>query len=63
MERKRNKNLEKLLEKPIDLFDVGYKQATENAIEWFEIYLTKSNDIEKWQESGKKEFFKYMMEK
>ena len=37
MRRIKNKNLEELLNKPIDnnrVFDIGYEQATANAIDW-----------------------------
>ena len=65
MERKRNKNLEKMLEKPIDPFDVVYKQATENATDYFEDFLEQVcrnglNAKEIWEQSGKKNFLEFM---
>lgn len=66
MERKRNKNLEELLNKSIDnsrVFDIGYEHATANALDWFDRFLREENgNREVWDKSGRDEFIKFIME-
>lgn len=58
MRRIKNKNLEELLNKPIDnncVFDIGYEHATANAIDWFDKFLRKEiGNLEKWDKSGRR---------
>lgn len=67
MGRIKNKNLEKLLNKPIDnnhMFDIGYEHATANAIDWFDSFLRYSDgNLGMWDNGGREDFIKFMMKK
>ena len=66
MRRIKNKNLEELLNKPIDnnrVFDIGYEQATANAIDWFDSFLRYSDgNLGMWDNGSREDFIKFMMQ-
>ena len=65
MRRIKNKNLEELLNKPIDnnhWYDLGYEHATANAIDWFDSFFRHSDgNLGMWDNGGKEDFIKFMM--
>ena len=66
MKRIRNKNLEKMLKKPIPnlrFFDIGYECAVANALEWFDGFVRDANgNINvSWDKGGKENFIEFMM--
>ena len=66
MRRIKNKNLEELLNKPIDnnrVLDIGYEQATANAIDWFDSFLRYSDgNLRMWDNGSREDFIKFMMQ-
>lgn len=66
MRRIKNKNLEELLNKPINnnlVFDIGYEHATANAIDWFDSFLRNSDgNLGMWDNGGREDFIKFMMQ-
>ena len=66
MKRIKNKNIEELLNKPIDnnrVFDIGYEQATANAIDWFDSFLRYSDgNLRMWDNGSREDFIKFMMQ-
>ena len=65
MRRIKNKNLEELLNKPIDnnrVYDIGYEQATAHAINWFDSFLRCSGgNLRMWNNGSREDFIKFMM--
>ena len=55
-----------MLNKPIDnnrVFDIGYEHATADAIDWFDSFLRYSDgNLGMWDNGGKEDFIKFMME-
>lgn len=65
MKRIKNKNLEELLNKPIDnnrVYDIGYEHATANAIDWFDSFLRYSDgNLGMWDNGSREDFIKFMI--
>ena len=67
MRRTKNKNLEELLNKPIDnnrWYDLGYEHAMANAIDWFDSFLLNpDSNLGMWDNGGREDFIKFMTRK